>query len=160
MTSLIRSWKQFVSKVQFYLIFRIDDEERNFSNVLLVHQSLGEGVLKEVGNSQERPQKKLEKRILEIVSSLFPEGRNIKGNLHELMERAIDLANLLTVERCLFFCTMISRGATFNPEEMQHFDDGDGEVTMCMFPAFGLIVQNEGRTERKILVKADVELDG
>jgi hypothetical protein len=43
---------------------------------------------------------------------------------------------------------------------MQHFDDGDGEVTMCMFPEFGLIVQNEGGIENKSLVKADVELDG
>lgn len=109
---------------------------------------------------QRRSKKLLEKRLREIVSSLFPEGENVETNLHDLVNRAVDLANLLTVERCLFFCTMVSPGEKFNPEEMQHFDDGDGEVTMCMFPMFGLIVQNEGGAENKILVKADVELDG
>jgi hypothetical protein len=126
----------------------------------LVHQSLGQGVFNEAGKTQTRPQKKLEKRLGEMLSSLFPEGENVGENLHDLVGRAVDLANLLTVERCLFFCTMVSQGAKFNPEEMQHYDDGDGEVTMCMFPAFGLIVENKDGTERKILVKADVELDG
>src|SRR5580700_3982684 len=68
MTFLIRPWKQFASKVKSHLTLCTDEEETNFSNVLLVHQALGQGVFNEVENPQKRSKKKLEKRLQEMVS--------------------------------------------------------------------------------------------
>ena len=92
------------------------------------------------------------------MSCLFPEAKNLKEKLQVLVGEAIDLANVMAAEKCLFFCQMVSVGEAFNPEEMETHDEGDGPVIVCMFPKFGLRVTNEGASAKKTLVKATVEL--
>jgi len=134
--------------------------ESNFSSVLLLRQVLGKGVLKETKSNQEELQKELEERVGNLLSLLFPEGKNLKRKLKDFVDRAVDLANLMTEEKCLFFCDMVSIGQSCNLDEMHPYDQEEGLVKMCMFPVFGLQVRNQnGVTERKVLVKAEVELD-
>ena len=136
------------------------EPESNFSNVLLIRQVLGHGVLKETKPNQADLKKELEERVGNMLSLLFPEGKNLKKKFKDFVDRAVDLANLMTEEKCLFFCDMVSLGQSCNLDEMHPYDEEEGLVKMCMFPVFGLKVRNEnGAAERKVLVKAEVELE-
>jgi hypothetical protein len=54
---------------------------------------------------------------------------------------------------------MMQPGDVFNRDAMHTFQDGVGQVLLCMFPAFGIRVRINDKEDRtKVLVKAKVEL--
>jgi hypothetical protein len=136
-----------------------NNEETNFSNVLLVQQALGHGVLKIVGSEQKARKKEVEERLGTWLSALFPESKNLQKKLGALVGEAIELANMMTEEKALFLCEMIPSGSRFNVATMNTFDDENGRVVMCMFPAFGVRIRDGETNGVKILVKANVELE-
>lgn len=75
------------------------------------------------------------------------------------MEESIHLANMMTEEKALFWCEMTPLGLEFDAEIMESFDDmANGRVTLCMFPAFGMTLREDGKNILHCLVKANVEV--
>ena len=101
----------------------------------------------------------IEERLGTVLSGIFLERKNVTKRIQLLVHDAVELANMMAEEKALFLCEMIQTGQRFNPMHMDTYDDGDGNVHLCMFPAFGIIVRGEGSDDAlKILVKANVEI--
>jgi len=115
--------------------------------------------LKEVKPRQESLKRELEERLGVLLSGLFREAKNVKKPLEMLVDGAVELANMMAEEKALFVCEMTPTGQRFNPVHMRAYDEGDGQVQLCMFPAFGIVVRGEGSDDvAKVLVKANVEI--
>jgi hypothetical protein len=95
-----------------------------------------------------------------LVLELFPEAENVRERVHRLVEDATTVSNMMAAEKSLFHWGMIETGDEFDPETMDSFHDGGGQVLLCMFPAFGIWVRKGDVEDRKMLVKAKIELAG
>jgi hypothetical protein len=127
----------------------------------LIKQGLGQGILQEVKPNQEKMKKAVEETLAVLLNEFFPHcNGNFQPGLKELIDKAVDLSNMMTSEKSLFYCEMPRMGAQFSHEIMNCFDDMKGEVcvSLCMFPAFKLKFRDmEGKDKFRCLVKAEVE---
>jgi hypothetical protein len=97
--------------------------------------------------------------LLPTLSALFPYACQIERQLQELVQKAVDVSNMMAEEKQLFFCSVYQVECNFEEEYMEPSGDRcEGQVRMCMFPCFTFMVKEEGAETERCLVKADVEL--
>ena len=128
--------------------------------MLLIHQALGRGVLEHIKPNQIAAKTSLVNSIERTIKPLLPKPQNIRPKLEKIIDRAVELANEMTIEQALFRCYMIVPSAALNQESMEISDDAQsGRVLFCTFPAFAKRVVEDGEDTRSYIVKANVELE-
>ena len=128
--------------------------------MLLIHQALGRGVLEHIKPNQIAAKTSLVNSIERTIKPLLPKPQNIQAKLEKIVDRAVELANEMTIEQALFRCYMIVASAALNQESMEVSDDAQsGRVLFCTFPAFAKRLVEDGQDKRSYIVKANVELE-
>ena len=123
--------------------------EKEFSKVLLIHQALGRGVLEHIKPNQIDAKIALANSIERTIRPLLPKRQYIRPKLEKIIDRAVDLANEMTIEQALFRCYMIVASAALNQESMEFSDDTQsGRVLFCTFPAFAKRLVEDGEDTR------------
>jgi hypothetical protein len=128
--------------------------------VLLIHQALGRGVLEHIKPHQAAAKTSLVNSIERTIKPLLPKPHNIQPKLKKIIDRAVELANEMTIEQALFRCYIIVASAAFNLESMELSDDAQsGRVLFCTFPAFAKRLVEDDQDIRSYILKANVELE-
>lgn len=130
----------------------------------MIRQVLGRAELRVVKDEQSAQKADLVGLLSDTIIQLLPRTHDansqpydVRGMIVDIVEKCINLANIMTAEQAFYKCTMVCAGEL--PSEASVRAEQSGRVFMCTFPGLVRNIYSDGEIAVVSLVKPSVELE-
>src|SRR5271168_3384373 len=123
-----------------------------FSNVLMIHQSIGRSLLR----TQENPENSYHD-LLTILGQFLPAAPTdaCTSFVKKVLDQAISLKKAMMEEQALFRVYWVECDGEFDDHLVEVVDDyTNGKVMICTFPGLARFDKSDGEDTEHIVVKA------
>ena len=145
-----------------FLNIKVDDTEPKFSNILLIHQAIGRGIVHLAREKMAICQVQLTGELTELLRLLLPLTPEAAIALlaKRIIEKAVPLKTAMIEEHTLFQCFMADCGDNFD-ERLFEVDDErpTGRVLLCTFPGLARTIKQHNQRIEIIVAKARASVD-
>jgi len=143
----------------------IASQERKFSTVLTVRQSLGKAAVRYVQEYGQEEQDDFTAKLAYILLILFPKAteQDITKGVSKFVLKAIKLKHAMAEEQAVYHCYWVFGGERLdeNAVEIEGFEGQEtGAISVCTFPGLSRTVKNDDGESVANAVKASALLEG
>ena len=145
-----------------FLYMKVDDAEPKFSNILLIHQAIGRGIVHLAREKVAIRQVELTGELAELLRLLLPltSEDSIALLAKRIVAKAVLLKTAMIEEHTLFQCFMADCGDNFNERFLEVDNERPaGRVLLCTFPGLARTIKKDNQRIEIIVVKARASMN-
>ena len=141
---------------------RVNRVEKQFSNVLMVHQAIGRGAKQFSQESTVARRTDVMVELGDLLCKLLPRATHeaIGETVLKIVDKAIYLKTAMSEEQALYHCFWIDYGEEYkeNFTEVAN-EDETGRVLLCTFPGLARTIKKDNEVSEVLIVKARAMLE-